>query len=138
MGYKTLQKSIFIHRNFHLLTSIVIVFTVSLFYGFGKVELWTKIFDFEGFTIDLSHVFSAIMGLYLGMVAFWMMGVLNQTYWRAASWCLVFFMGGLAAGRICSMMISGIPSFPFCIGLVIELALAFWSWHNIRAYPQIS
>ncbi|MBK9735302.1 MAG: DUF4345 domain-containing protein [Saprospiraceae bacterium] len=138
MAYNYLPKSIFTQRNFHLLTAIGVVFPVALCYGLAPETLLSKITDLDIFTIDLNNIFRGIMGLYLGIVIFWLMGVFFQSYWLAASWCLVFFMGGLASGRLFSMIVDGIPSLTFCIGLGIEIALASWSWFNINSYHSIN
>ncbi len=72
-----------------------------------------------------------MMGLYLGMVAWWVTGVLKPQYWRAATITNVLFMLGLASGRILSLIADGIPSVYFIVGLGLELLLAAWGIGNL-------
>jgi hypothetical protein len=76
-----------------------------------------------------------MMGLYLGMVAFWVIGIFKPSYWRSATISNVIFMIGLALGRIISLIIDGIPSITFSIGLALELTLALWGIKNLNKYP---
>jgi hypothetical protein len=80
----------------------------------------------------LKQVFRAMMGLYLGMVVFWLIGIFKPFYWRTATISNVFFMIGLALGRIISLIIDGIPSITFLIGLALELTLALWGMRNLK------
>ena len=74
------------------------------------------------------------MGLYVGMVVLWMIGIFNPLYWRTATISNVFFMFGLASGRIISLVLDGIPSVYFSVGLILELTLALWGILNLNKY----
>lgn len=75
---------------------------------------------------DQVHILRGIMGLYLGMVGFWFFSVSRPRYSRAAVLSVVFFMFGLALGRIFSMVVDGMPS-PFLIGAtVVEIGAGIW------------
>ena len=78
------------------------------------------------------------MGLYLGMVALSVIGIFNPRHWRTATISTVFFMLGLAVGRIISLALDGIPSIYFSVGLVLELILAFWGIINLNKYKLTS
>ena len=73
---------------------------------------------------DLSNVFSAIMGLYLAMASFWIIGAINKSYTIHALWSLVIFMIGIGGGRLISMFSDGIPSFAFTQFLAVEIIFA--------------
>ena len=74
------------------------------------------------------------MGLYLGMVVLWLIGIFKPAYWRIATISNVLFMSGLALGRIISLVVDGIPSIAFSIGLALELILALWGIKNLNKY----
>jgi len=87
-------------------------------------------------SIDLKHTFRATMGLYLGMVVLWVIGILKSSQWRTATISNVFFMSGLVLGRTISFVIDGIPSIYFSIGLILELILALWGIINLNKYQS--
>ena len=72
------------------------------------------------------------MGLYLGMVILWVIGIFKPVYWRTATIANVAFMVGLATGRIISLIIDGIPSISFTVGLALELTLGLWGIINLK------
>ena len=41
-------------------------------------------------------------------------------------------MGGLAIGRVCSIVLDGFPATLFVFGAVIEGLLAFWGLVNLK------
>jgi hypothetical protein len=67
------------------------------------------------------HILRAIMGLYLGMVVFWLMGARFPRYRDAALCSLVVFMLGLAAGRVLSFVIDGMPHPLLAVYAVLEI-----------------
>ena len=58
----------------HLLISVSIVVPVSIFYGFQPESQ----FDIHLNTVDEHNFFKAIMGLYLGFSALWILGVFKS------------------------------------------------------------
>jgi hypothetical protein len=64
------------------------------------------------------------MGLYLAMVAFWALGAAREKYERAAIQSEVVFMGGLAAGRVASILIDVWPHFLLTGFAIVEIGLA--------------
>ena len=46
-------------------------------------------------------------------------------------------MGGLALGRIISILFDGIPSLPFSIGTVAEILFMFWGIRNLKKETEI-
>jgi len=122
------MKHFFHIHTLSLLISVVIVVPVSFIYGF-KPDL---LFDITINTIDEANVFKAIMGLYLAFASFWILGILKPTYWKAAILSNIFFMFGLAFGRIISMFFDGLPSTIFIIGTFGETVLGFYGWYVFR------
>jgi len=121
-----------------LIISTIILTIVSLTYGLSPNNILPKFFDFQVESIDLKQTFRATMGLYLGMVALSVIGIFKPRHWRTATISTVFFMSGLALGRIISLVLDGIPSIYFSIGLALELTLAFWGIINLNKYKLTS
>ena len=121
-------------KNLHLITSIIFIIPIALVYGlYPKITL-SQLFDIKVETINLKNIFRAIMGLYLGITAIWIIGVLKPKFWITATLTNIVFMGGLAAGRLLSLVLDGLPSIYFLVGLLVELSFAFWGLRNLKKY----
>ncbi len=112
--------------------SSLTVIGVGFTYGICPNRILPFFFDFEVNSIDLNNVFRAIMGLYLGLAFYWLIGIFKPEYWRNATLICIIFMGGLAFGRIISIILDGIPSLPFSIGTILEILLMFWGIRNLK------
>ncbi len=121
-------------QHFHLILSIAIVIPVAITYGIMPNGIMQDILDFKVEAINLANIFRAIMGLYLAMATFWIIGILYPTYWKAATLVNILFMGGLAFGRIISLILDGQPSIIFSVGVVGELILAGWGIYNLKKF----
>ncbi len=119
-------------KNAHLLVSTIFLVPIALIYGILPNKILPILFDIKIETIDLMHVFRAIMGLYLGIISLFILGIYKPKYWEMATLINVVFMGGLAFGRLISMLIDGQPSIVFLIGFFVELLLAFWGIINLK------
>jgi Domain of unknown function (DUF4345) len=126
------QRKIWGHKNFHLGMSSIIVIIVGLAYGVYPQKLMPLFFDFKVETTDLSNVFRAIMGLYIGLGIYFIMGIKKQHYYKNATLICTIFMGGLAFGRIISIVVDGIPSPIFAIGTILELLFMIWGIRNLN------
>jgi hypothetical protein len=105
-----------------LIISVFIVVPVAFIYGF-KPELS---FDMFLETIDEHNFYKAIMGLYLGFSALWILGVFKSNYLRTALISNMIFMLGLGLGRVLSIAVDGTPTFGYVFGTVAELFLGFY------------
>jgi Domain of unknown function (DUF4345) len=121
-------------KNLHLLISTIIITIIALTYGLLPATTLPLIFDFKVESTDLKEVFRATMGLYIGMAGLWLTGIIKSLLWRSATIANVCFMSGLATGRVISLLIDGIPSISFLIGLALELTLAIWGLRNLNKY----
>jgi len=92
-------------------------------------SLLTVSFD----NIDQIHIFRAMMGLYLGLVAFWFFCASRPAYSRAGVLSAVLFMPGLASGRIVSMVIDGMPSPFLTAATLVEIASGLWGVAILRS-----
>lgn len=114
------------------LTSLTVI-GVGLSYGISPNKVLPFFFDFKVQTIDLNNVFRAIMGLYIGFAMYWIIGIVKPEYWRNATLVSIIFMGGLAFGRIISIIVDGIPSAPFSIGTALEIIFMIWGIYNLTS-----
>ena len=99
---------------------------VALSYGIAPVAVLPKVLDLAIEGTDLTHILRAIMGLYLGMIALWILGALRPNFTRAAVIAEVFFMIGLAFGRVLSIVADGVPSILLIGYTVVEIAMGLW------------
>ena len=65
----------------------------------------------------------AIMGLYLGMVVIWVWGTFDKRLTTPALVSCAVFMLGLAAGRILSFIIDGMPHWLLVVYAALEVVL---------------
>jgi hypothetical protein len=61
------------------------------------------------------------MGLYLALSLFWVLGAFKVHLRQAALYSLIVFMLGLAAGRILSLLVDGMPYWLLLVYLLLEL-----------------
>src|SRR5450432_715555 len=91
-------------KTLQLKVSVVVILTVALGYGFYLNKIFPAVFDFVPATTDLKNIFRATMGLYLAMVIVWIAGIIKERLWLTATISNIAFMGGLALGRIISLL----------------------------------
>ncbi len=116
------------NKNLHLIISTAIVVSAAFVYGF-KPNLFLVV---DTNTIDEANILKAIMGLYLAFASLWILGMLNQKFWKTATICNMLFMLGLGFGRIVSIIYDGIPSMIFVAGTLGELVLGFYAYYLIN------
>ncbi len=119
-------------RNLHLGIASITIGLVGLTYGIYPGKILPLLFDFKVESVDLNHVFRATMGLYLGFATYWIIGIFKFEHWRSATLSNIIFMGGLALGRIVSIIIDGVPSVAFLIGTIIEILFMLWGINNLK------
>ncbi len=121
-------------KNLHLAISVVLITAVALVYGLYPAVMLPWLFDFKATSIDLTNMLRAQMGLYIAMSSLWAISIFKAKLWVMATITNITFMGGLASGRLLSLILEGPPSWPFLIGLILELALAIWGFRNLMKY----
>lgn len=120
------------YRNLHLGIAAITIGLVGLSYGLCPGKVLPLLFDFKVESVDLCHVFRAMMGLYLGFAIYWIIGIFKLEHWQHATLSNIFFMGGLAFGRIVSIIVDGIPSVPFLAGTFLEIVFMLWGINNLK------
>ena len=112
--------------RFYLLFSAAGLFVIALSYGVAPTAILPRALDVTVEGTDLTHIFRAIMGLYLGMIVLWVLGAFWANLTRAAVIAEVTFMIGLALGRVVSIVIDGIPSVLLVVYAVLEISMGLW------------
>lgn len=112
--------------------SSLIVIGDGLVYGIRHSKILHLILDFKVESNDLNNVFRAIMGLYLGLAAYWIIEIFKVEHWRNATLICTIFMGGLAFGRIISILFDGVPSLVFSDGTILEILFMIWGIRNLK------
>jgi len=112
--------------RFYLIFSAAGLSAVALSYGVAPAAVLPKVLDLTVEGTDLTHIFRAIMGLYLGMIALWVLGAFWSKFTRAAVIAEIAFMFGLALGRVLSIILDGVPSVLLVGYTIAEIALGSW------------
>ncbi len=124
----------FTAQNRHLLFSAGILIPIAFAYGIAPD--FSFVLSFEVKAVDLKNILRAIMGLYLGIASFWLLGVFRPYYWRAATILNILFMGGLAIGRLLSWILDGQCSLSFFLGMWAEFLIAAWGIWSFKKYKS--
>jgi len=96
---------------------------IALGYGAMPSVTLDALFGITVDTTNLTHIMRAVMGLYLGMVVFWVWGAVKPSMTGPALAGCAVFMLGLAAGRILSFIIDGMPHWLLVVYAVLEIVL---------------
>ena len=94
---------------------------IALSYGLIPDKSMSYLYEITDLQLNQIHIFRAIMCLYLALIVFWLIGAFNINLRQAALYSLVVFMFGLAAGRIISLFVDGIPNWLLLVYLFLEL-----------------
>jgi hypothetical protein len=112
--------------RFYLLFSAAGLLLIALSYGIAPAAILPLALDMAVEGTDLTHIFRAVMGLYLGMIVLWVLGAFKASLTRAAVIAEVTFMFGLALGRVVSIIVDGMPSLLLIAYAVLELVMGLW------------
>jgi len=111
---------------------------IALSYGLVPAESMAYLFDIDASSINTSHILRAVMGLYLALIVFWLLGARNDDLRLPALWSLTVFMLGLAAGRAISMLVDGMPHPLLATYLVLELGFGTVGYIMAKGYKDES
>src|SRR6476660_3258629 len=104
-----------------LIVAGVFLLPVALSYGVNPAVTIPKFMNFTVEGTDQTHIFRALMGLYLGMVTFCIIAAFTPEWRHVAVIWAVFFAYSLAAGRILSLIVDGTPSPILLFYMAVEL-----------------
>jgi hypothetical protein len=108
-------------RQIFLLVTAIGLTPIALSYGLVPQKSLSYLFDVSVSNINGSHIFRAVMGLYLALLSFWIVGAFRVQLRQAALYSLVVFMLGLALGRVLSLVVDGMPNLLLIGYLGLEL-----------------
>ena len=97
-----------------LLVAGVFLFPVALSYGVDPAATLPKFMNFTVEGTDQTHIFRALMGLYLGMVTFCIIAAFTPEWQHVAVVWAVFFAYSLAIGQILSLIVDGMQAPSSC------------------------
>ena len=122
-------------RKLFLIITAIGLTPIALSYGAVPSASLSYLFGFSVESLNLTHIFRAVMGLYLALVVFWIAGALSSSLTIPALWSLVVFMFGLAAGRVLSLLLDGVPHWLLIVYLGLELAFGLVGLRLLRSAP---
>jgi hypothetical protein len=119
-------------RQKFLITAAVGLIPIALSYGLAPAKSLDYLFQIPVTDTNTTHIFRAIMGLYLALVVFWTRGAFKVELREPALYSLVVFMLGLAAGRVISLVVDGIPNTLLWVYLVVEVGFGVLGIQMLR------
>ena len=120
-------------ESFFLLFISIGVFPAALGYGLNPKEFLPVLYGIEVANNNLSNIFRAVMGLYIGCVLLWVSGAFNKSLTVPALWCMFVFMLGIGLGRALSLILDGIPDTIFVFFMIFELIAAGITFYLLKA-----
>lgn len=93
-----------------LLVGAIGLIPIALSYGFSPSSSLPYLFDFNIESINSTHIFRAVMGLYFSHIVLWFAGAFFKKLTQSALVALSIFMFGLASGRALSFILDGVPN----------------------------
>jgi len=109
-------------RTFLLFCAVGLV-PIAMGYGAKPSTSLDALFGITVDTTNLTHIMRAVMGLYFGMVLLWVWGALKKQMTVPALVSCAVFMLGLAAGRILSFILDGMPHWLLVVYAILEIVL---------------
>jgi len=111
-------------QQFLLLNTFILI-PIALSYGFIPEGTFDLLFGIEMdvTTTNVKHFMRVIMGLYLSMIGLWILGSRLDSFRIPALYAQVFFMFGVAFGRLISFTLDGMPFWIFISFFVFEILL---------------
>ncbi len=109
-------------RQIFLLIAAIGLLPIALSYGLIPQKSLRYLYDISFSDINSANIFRAVMGLYLALIIFWIIGVIKIHVRQAALYSLIVFMFGLAFGRILSLILDGFPHWLLGVYLLLEIS----------------
>lgn len=120
---RSMKSSIFKTQRVYLAICAITLIPIAISYGFIPEGTLNLMFGMNMEVVDLNlvHMIRGLMSLYLSMVVFWLIGASRPKLTEAALYSLIFFMYGVAVGRLFSFLFDGIPFWNFIFFFFGEL-----------------
>jgi len=110
-------------NRFFLIFCAVGLLPIALGYGASPSVTMNALFSIAVDGVNLTHILRAVMGLYLGMIVLWLWGAFSKSMQGPALVACAVFMLGLAAGRILSLVLDGMPHGLLVVYAILEVLL---------------
>jgi hypothetical protein len=107
---------------------------IALSYGVVPGVSLEYLFGIAVESTNETHIFRAVMGIYLAMVVIWLAGAFNTSLTQKALFSCAVFMLGLAAGRVLSLILDGMPHWLLLVYLGLELVLGVIAVYLLRRH----
>ncbi len=107
----------------YLIFCAVGIVPIALVYGAMPSVSLDALFGITVDTVNLTHIMRAVMCLYLGLAVLWAWGAFNKQMTAPALVSAAVFMLGLAAGRILSFILDGMPHWLLIVYAGLEIVL---------------
>lgn len=104
-----------------LLVIAAILVPPALSYGINPAAVLPKTMTIAVEGTDQTELLRAVMGLYLGMSTFCAIAAFKPEWRHVAVIWAVFFLYSIAAGRILSLIVDGVPSPILLFYMAVEL-----------------
>ena len=111
-------------ESWFLILTAIGVALVSRGYGVNPKLLMPLLYGIDIESVNQINMYRAIMGLYLAISLYWIIGALNENVKLSALWSMFVFMTGIGSGRLTSVYLDGTPSTIFMFFLFIEIISA--------------
>jgi len=105
----------------YLLMVVFLIVPIALNYGLRPAWTLPQVLDIAVSGTDQTHIFRALMCLYLGAAVFWAIAAFTPAWQRTAVIWAIFFAFSLAAGRAISLVVDGRPSLLLLVYLGVEI-----------------
>lgn len=119
-------------KRFYLTMAFVAVTTFALLYGISPTWYAATFLGITGLDPNFAHILRAVTGLYLALAAFWLYSAFNDKYRDTAILTTILFAGGLAAGRLLSLIVDGLPAPVLSTYGVMEFAVVLTGYWVFR------
>ncbi|MEP2059215.1 MAG: DUF4345 domain-containing protein [Maribacter litoralis] len=124
-----------IPKHLNLLFSGIIVIIAGIVYGGHPTFVMPKLLGFQVVDLELKNMLRALMGIYIGVGVYWLLGAFKTKFWYGATVCNVLFMGGISFGRLVSTLFDGVSPL-FTPALILELLFFAWGLFNLKKYKE--
>jgi hypothetical protein len=93
-----------------------------------NTDFYPNTYGFSAKNLNSEHIYRAIGAMYCSMSLFWFLSLKNKSWRKVVIISILFFMSGLAIGRIISIIFDGIPHTLLLIFLILELICFIQAW----------
>jgi len=106
-----------------LILAFAMASVIALLYGISPAWFAKTFLGMTGLSLDLAHIFRAVMCLYLALACFWLFAAFSDSHRNSAILTTIVFSAGLVTGRLMSFLVDGQPSPLLIFYAAIELLL---------------